>query len=546
MNDISAAGGGTVTSITAGAGLNTTSNNSSTDGGSITSSGTLYLTRSGVTPGTYRGVITVDKYGRVTNATNSWPEADEISYSPEDTSWQVTNVESALNDLFTNKAELASPALTGTPTAPTASAGTNTTQIATTAFVKNAVDNAVPSGSNVAPSMDGTASAGVSNNFSRGDHVHPSDTTKADKNKVGQITINGTANDIVSYERTTINGIRGIKYGYGNYPTDLDSYGFIPDSEGFATAMSTISDTYAPLNMPSFTGGVGIGVTAENNKVISNKEIDVVNSSGTVQSAMYPSGNIYSRKNIISGDTTDTAEVNHTVQSSGGKLQMWVNNTGKGLYGVNKSSKGQNILRVQEDGRVIIYGADASGENKVMIAHNGSNIWIGCSQTSGAHHIGGMYIDAGYDSANSKGYETIKVSVPNSANTNATNYNVYHEGYKPTPQDIGFTNTLVQTGVSIINSRLKTLNGGYCIVGKMVFVSFTMQFNATMGAPDWWEILSGMPKPARGSALSCAGLQLKGTFNAYVGNDQKLIISTSNLSLKSGDWLMVTGFYFIP
>lgn len=37
------------------------------------------------------------------------------------------------------KAPLASPALTGTPTAPTASSGTNTTQIATTAFVKNAV-----------------------------------------------------------------------------------------------------------------------------------------------------------------------------------------------------------------------------------------------------------------------------------------------------------------------------------------------------------------------------------------------------------------------
>lgn len=43
----------------------------------------------------------------------------------------------------TTKADLASPDFTGTPTAPTASAGTNTTQIATTAFVKTAVDNAV-------------------------------------------------------------------------------------------------------------------------------------------------------------------------------------------------------------------------------------------------------------------------------------------------------------------------------------------------------------------------------------------------------------------
>lgn len=40
----------------------------------------------------------------------------------------------------TSRAPLASPALTGTPTAPTAAAGTNTTQIATTAFVKAATD----------------------------------------------------------------------------------------------------------------------------------------------------------------------------------------------------------------------------------------------------------------------------------------------------------------------------------------------------------------------------------------------------------------------
>lgn len=40
-------------------------------------------------------------------------------------------------------APLASPELSGIPTAPTAGAGTNTTQIATTAFVKDAVDTAV-------------------------------------------------------------------------------------------------------------------------------------------------------------------------------------------------------------------------------------------------------------------------------------------------------------------------------------------------------------------------------------------------------------------
>lgn len=44
-------------------------------------------------------------------------------------------------------APVASPALTGTPTAPTAAAGTNTTQVATTAFVQAAASAATPSAS---------------------------------------------------------------------------------------------------------------------------------------------------------------------------------------------------------------------------------------------------------------------------------------------------------------------------------------------------------------------------------------------------------------
>ena len=43
------------------------------------------------------------------------------------------------------KAPIAGPTFTGTPAAPTAAAGTNTTQLATTAFVKTAVDNLVDS-----------------------------------------------------------------------------------------------------------------------------------------------------------------------------------------------------------------------------------------------------------------------------------------------------------------------------------------------------------------------------------------------------------------
>jgi hypothetical protein len=45
----------------------------------------------------------------------------------------------AIASAISSKADLNSPALTGTPTAPTASTATNTTQLATTAFVQTAV-----------------------------------------------------------------------------------------------------------------------------------------------------------------------------------------------------------------------------------------------------------------------------------------------------------------------------------------------------------------------------------------------------------------------
>jgi len=66
----------------------------------------------------------------------------------------------------------ASPALTGTPTAPTAAADTSTTQLATTAFV-------VGQASSTSPNMAGTAAIGSSLRYARADHTHPSDSTKA-------------------------------------------------------------------------------------------------------------------------------------------------------------------------------------------------------------------------------------------------------------------------------------------------------------------------------------------------------------------------------
>lgn len=70
------------------------------------------------------------------------------------------------------KAPLAGPTFTGVPAAPTAAVDTNTTQLATTAFVVGQAGAA-------SPIIDGVAAAGTSLRYSRQDHVHPTDTTRA-------------------------------------------------------------------------------------------------------------------------------------------------------------------------------------------------------------------------------------------------------------------------------------------------------------------------------------------------------------------------------
>ena len=56
---------------------------------------------------------------------------------------EIDNEFNAISNAISTKADLTSPEFSGTPTAPTAVAGTSTTQIATTAFV---TANSVPSG----------------------------------------------------------------------------------------------------------------------------------------------------------------------------------------------------------------------------------------------------------------------------------------------------------------------------------------------------------------------------------------------------------------
>lgn len=88
---------------------------------------------------------TISLSGDVTGSTTFDGSADvTIAATVADDSHNhiISNVD-GLQTALNAKAPLASPALTGTPTAPTAAASTNNIQVATTAFVKTAVNSAI-------------------------------------------------------------------------------------------------------------------------------------------------------------------------------------------------------------------------------------------------------------------------------------------------------------------------------------------------------------------------------------------------------------------
>lgn len=97
--------------------------------------------------------------------------------------WQGTAINATYIDAAI--ARLASPTFTGVPLGPTAAVDTNNTQLATTAFV-------VGQAAAATPLIDGTAVVGTSLRYARGDHVHPTDTTRSPLAGSASLTTLGT------------------------------------------------------------------------------------------------------------------------------------------------------------------------------------------------------------------------------------------------------------------------------------------------------------------------------------------------------------------
>jgi len=104
-------------------------------------------------------------------------------------------------------APLDSPTLTGTPLSTTAAADTNTTQIATTAFV-------VGQASSTTPAATGTAAVGTSLKYARADHVH-----------ANPLPTGGTANQVLSKVDSSNYNVQWVTPSSGGGGVDVQTFG---------------------------------------------------------------------------------------------------------------------------------------------------------------------------------------------------------------------------------------------------------------------------------------------------------------------------------
>lgn len=146
-------------------------------------------------------------------------------------------------------ARLASPAFTGTPTAPTAAQNDNSTQIATTAFYAGQAGAANPL-------MDGTVAVGSSLLFARQDHVHPTDTSRAPLTSPGLLGTPTAPTAAPGTNTTQISTTAFVTAAIGALTTGVSSVfgrsgAVVAQSGDYGVAQVTGA---APLASPTFTG----------------------------------------------------------------------------------------------------------------------------------------------------------------------------------------------------------------------------------------------------------------------------------------------------
>ena len=177
----------------------------------------------------------------------------------------------------------------------------------------------VPNASDTNPNMDGTASPGTQTTYSRGDHTHPADTTKADKattvtnveynSTTGAITktINGNTTDVISAATSSSAGLMSA--------ADKAKLGTI--ATGATKVEGSSQNGYIKINGVDTKvcdgGGGGGGGSATATHIYSNPYLTSVNGE-CVWTISHPAEDIVSYPNVNIYNQLTGQEVNADVR----------------------------------------------------------------------------------------------------------------------------------------------------------------------------------------------------------------------------------------
>ena len=216
----------------------------------------------GITDGATQSYVTTQINNVIDSAPGALDTLNELAAALGDDA----NFSTTVTNNLALKAPLASPSLTGTPTAPTATTGNNTTQIATTAFVQSAISG-----------------AGSYNDSSVDTHLNRSTAATGEV-----LSWNGSDYDWVA--RTTFSTLSGkptTLSGYGiTDGATIDSPAFTgtptaPTASGGTNSTQIATTAYVQGEISSFSGGDSQrDYTASGS--ITDKNAVVLNSDGTV------------------------------------------------------------------------------------------------------------------------------------------------------------------------------------------------------------------------------------------------------------------------
>lgn len=194
-----------------------------------------------------------------------------------------------------------------------------------------------------------------------------------------------------------------------------------------------------------------------------------------------------------------------------------------------------------------VWGKDSTDFRYPFIYDNGSNLWIGASAKNTQHHEGYTVISSGYNSSSGNGNKTIIVSVPNTNNASATNYDVLHTGYIPLEESTAFTyqngcSAYITTEGHVSQPKAYKRAGMVMLKGAFKFASTAQSAAGAVvigKVPSGYEPVAAVSFVQQGSGQNRFRLEIATNGTMTV---ERYGVAT-NIAIGAGAWLNISCMY---